>query len=489
MVPPKLMLSITGLREQAPFPTVIEVFIMEFMFEGLREAGIRLPQQIGPLVSIVGALVIGQAAVQAGIISAPIVIVVSAAGISSFVIPRYRFGYPMRMLRFPLLVLSGIFGLFGTAIGMIAILSHLIHLTPFGSPYLQPVTPTRKSRAKNVFLRSPRKRATSLTGCWNLKEPNQRAFIIGVGMDMTEDKELEISSEIAVPAGLGSSQVTGAGKKNTFTVASAKGKDFMDAGQHLQAELSRSLFYAHRQTILIGHRMAEEGLGKYLDMIFRNPKSELRSVILVVKDGTAKEVIKAEPTFDPFISTTLGSQQYALGMKPYYYRMLLCDAFSEGTQPIVPAITADPSRGYIYAGSAILDKDHGIKLVGYLDPEESMYNNWMMVKHQPQINISLHGTGSIVENNSSLDPSKDDDLKTIQTKLSQEAEEKVRKLVEKAQHQYKIDIFGIGEQVHRQHPEIWKTLKPHWHETFPELPITVSVHLRYRDPGQTNSSM
>ena len=160
MVPPKLMLSITGLREQAPFPTVIEVFIMEFMFEGLREAGIRLPQQIGPLVSIVGALVIGQAAVQAGIISAPIVIVVSAAGISSFVIPRYRFGYPMRMLRFPLLVLSGIFGLFGTAIGMIAILSHLIHLTPFGSPYLQPVTPTRKSRAKNVFLRSPRKRAS-----------------------------------------------------------------------------------------------------------------------------------------------------------------------------------------------------------------------------------------------------------------------------------------------------------------------------------------
>ncbi|MBB3128419.1 spore germination protein KA [Paenibacillus rhizosphaerae] len=160
MVPPKLVLSITSLREQAPFPTVIEVFIMEFMFEGLREAGIRLPQQIGPLVSIVGALVIGQAAVQAGIISAPIVIVVSAAGISSFVIPRYRFGYPMRILRFPLLVLSGIFGLFGTAIGMIAILSHLIHLSPFGSPYLQPVSPNRKKQLKYVFIRKPRGRTS-----------------------------------------------------------------------------------------------------------------------------------------------------------------------------------------------------------------------------------------------------------------------------------------------------------------------------------------
>ncbi|WP_163872807.1 Ger(x)C family spore germination protein [Paenibacillus favisporus] len=361
------------------------------------------------------------------------------------------------------------------------------------------------------------------TGCWNLREPNQRAFIIGVGMDMTEDKELEISSEIAVPAGLGSSQVTGAGKKNTFTVVSAKGKDFMDAGQHMQAELSRSLFYAHRQTILIGQHMAEEGVDTYLDMVVRNPKSEIRSVVLVVKDGTAKEVIKAEPTFDPFISTTLGSQQNALGMKPYYFRMLLCDAFSEGTQPIVPAIKADPDRGYVYTGSAILNKDHGLKLVGFLDPEESMYDNWMMgrqknltfttligkenktislavqslkhrthikmVKNKPQIYISLQGTGSIVENNTSLDPSKENDLKTIQTRLSQEAEEKVRKLVDKAQHQYKIDIFGIGEQVHRQHPEVWKTLKPHWHKTFPELPITVSVHLRYRDPGQTNSSL
>ncbi|MBW7455595.1 spore germination protein [Paenibacillus sepulcri] len=157
MVPPKLMMSIAALRERAPFPTVIEVFIMEIMFEGLREAGIRLPKQIGPLVSIVGALVIGEAAVRAGIISAPIVIVVSAAGISSFVIPRYRFGFPLRMLRFPLLILSGLFGLFGTAIGIIAVLIHLIQLNPFGTPYLTPAAPLMTRRLKDVLMRWPRK--------------------------------------------------------------------------------------------------------------------------------------------------------------------------------------------------------------------------------------------------------------------------------------------------------------------------------------------
>ncbi|AZN39225.1 spore germination protein [Paenibacillus albus] len=161
MVPPKLMLSITGLREASPFPTIIEIFLMEFMFEGLREAGIRLPQQIGPLVSIVGALVIGEAAVRAGIISAPIVIVVSTAGISSFVIPRYRFSFPLRMLRFPLLILSALFGLFGVALGIIAMLIHLIQLKPFGTPYLTPVTPLVTSKLKDVLLRWPRKLVSS----------------------------------------------------------------------------------------------------------------------------------------------------------------------------------------------------------------------------------------------------------------------------------------------------------------------------------------
>jgi spore germination protein KA len=158
MVPQKLMLTIATLRERSPFPTVIEVFMMEFMFEGLREAGIRLPKQIGPLVSIVGALVIGEAAVRAGIVSAPIVIVVSAAGISSFIIPRYRFAYAFRILRFPLLMLSGIFGLYGLAIGIIAILIHLIQLSPFGTPYLTPVAPEIARRLKAVLIRRPRKR-------------------------------------------------------------------------------------------------------------------------------------------------------------------------------------------------------------------------------------------------------------------------------------------------------------------------------------------
>lgn len=157
LIPTKLMITIAALRETAPFPTVIEVLMMEVMFEGLREAGLRLPKPIGPLVSVVGALVIGEAAVSAGIVSSPIVIVVSAAGIASFIIPRYRFGIPLRMLRFPLLIMSGIFGLFGLTAGIIAILIHLIQLRPFGMPYLSPLAPASPQWLKDWWLRMPQR--------------------------------------------------------------------------------------------------------------------------------------------------------------------------------------------------------------------------------------------------------------------------------------------------------------------------------------------
>jgi hypothetical protein len=111
MVPGALLISMASAREAVPFPALIEALMMEVTFEALREAGARLPKQIGSAVSIVGALVIGQASVQAGLVSAPMVIVVAITGISSFLIPRYVAGLAIRLLRFPLILLAGSLGL------------------------------------------------------------------------------------------------------------------------------------------------------------------------------------------------------------------------------------------------------------------------------------------------------------------------------------------------------------------------------------------
>ena len=155
MIPTNLLFSVASAREAIPFPAFVEAMIMEISFEALREAGVRLPKIVGQAVSILGALVIGQAAVEAGIVSAPMVIVVSLTGIASFTIPRFNMAISIRLLRFPFIVLAGMFGLFGIVLGILVMLTHLSKLRSFGIPYLSPVSPMSVSGLKDVFIRVP----------------------------------------------------------------------------------------------------------------------------------------------------------------------------------------------------------------------------------------------------------------------------------------------------------------------------------------------
>lgn len=155
MVPTTLLLSMASSRETVPFPAFVEALMMEITFEALREAGLRLPKQVGAAVSIVGALVIGQAAVQAGIVSAPMVIVVALTGIASFMVPRYAQGIALRLLRFPIILLAGTLGLLGIMLGVITIVIHLCKLHSFGVPYLSPIAPLKNRELKDVLIRAP----------------------------------------------------------------------------------------------------------------------------------------------------------------------------------------------------------------------------------------------------------------------------------------------------------------------------------------------
>lgn len=156
MLPSTLLLTVAAAREGVPFPAFVEALIMEIAFEILREGGIRLPRPIGQAISIVGALVIGEAAVRAGMVSAPMVIVVAITGIASFAIPRYNASIAIRMLRFPLMVLAGSLGMFGIVAGLGGILLHLCSLRSFGIPYLSPMAPLNWQGLKDVLIRAPR---------------------------------------------------------------------------------------------------------------------------------------------------------------------------------------------------------------------------------------------------------------------------------------------------------------------------------------------
>lgn len=155
IIPTQLLISIAAQREGVPFPAFLEVLIMEITFELLREAGIRMPRAIGSAISIVGALVLGEAAVQAGLVSAAVVIVVAITAIASFAIPNYSMSNAIRMVRFALIFIGGILGLYGISISLIILVLHLCKLKSITIPYLSPIAPRVKGGEKDTFFRFP----------------------------------------------------------------------------------------------------------------------------------------------------------------------------------------------------------------------------------------------------------------------------------------------------------------------------------------------
>ncbi|MBM7570795.1 spore germination protein [Aquibacillus albus] len=155
ILPTTLIISLAAQREGTPFPAIVEAFIMEVTFEILREAGVRMPRAVGNAISIVGALVLGEAAVQAGIVSPTMVIIVSITAITNFVIPHFNLAIAIRMLRFGFMFLAGAFGLYGILIGIIAMILHLCSLRSFGVPYLTPFAPLQATGQEDSILRAP----------------------------------------------------------------------------------------------------------------------------------------------------------------------------------------------------------------------------------------------------------------------------------------------------------------------------------------------
>lgn len=156
IIPTDLMLSIAAGREGVPFPALLEALFMTVVLEILQEAGLRLPKPIGQTIGIVGALVIGDAAVKASLVSPLMVIIIGMTAVASYAIPFYDLGIAVRLLRFPLMILAGSLGFFGVAFGLYLILIHLLTLRSFGIPYLSPIAPLRiRALLQDTFVRAP----------------------------------------------------------------------------------------------------------------------------------------------------------------------------------------------------------------------------------------------------------------------------------------------------------------------------------------------
>lgn len=177
IIPDKLLYAIADARSQLSFPIVVEVLIMEFLFELLREAGIRLPSQLGNTIGVVGGLIVGQSAVEAGIVSTIVVIVVALTAIASFAIPNEAFASVFRLLKFLTIFASALYGIMGFILVMLMLIFHLASLDSFGVPYMAPAANGAypDDGGRDFILRSPIKRLRIRP---NWSRPEQRRRLV-----------------------------------------------------------------------------------------------------------------------------------------------------------------------------------------------------------------------------------------------------------------------------------------------------------------------
>ena len=152
IIPTELLFAILSARENVPFPVIVEILLMEISFELIREAGLRVPSPIGFTIGIVGAIIIGDAAVSANIVSPTLVIIVAITALASFTIPDFSFGFHLRLFRFVFILLGFTAGFLGISLGLFVYISMLADMKSFGVNIATSLVPNLEGKRIKYFI-------------------------------------------------------------------------------------------------------------------------------------------------------------------------------------------------------------------------------------------------------------------------------------------------------------------------------------------------
>ncbi|TYR80458.1 Ger(x)C family spore germination protein [Priestia megaterium] len=367
-----------------------------------------------------------------------------------------------------------------------------------------------------------------LTGCWDRRELNDRAVLLGWGMDYIEEGTYRATAQFAVPDKLITGEGT-VGQGRPFFIATGEGINIRAAADDMTSKMSRFLFAGHRRGIILGEALAKDGLKEIVDEYSRYIIVRIRTDMFVVKGGSANQLLKQPyPIGRIPINSIVKIHEVNGGNANFTLKDFLISASSETSSPVLPTVEVvsqetkqdgakeNPIEPTIkYFGIAIFNPE--LKLLGYLKNDENLLRLWLMggIKERSytfkipdkgtvsmdmnqlkgkvtplikngdiRFNIKLSGNVSIIENNTPMDLSKKKNIEIVQSALNKDIEKKVKKTIQKLQQKYKADIFGFDGAVHRKYPYEWKTLKKDWTEKFSKAEISVKVQMKVRKTGQ-----
>ncbi len=367
------------------------------------------------------------------------------------------------------------------------------------------------------------------TGCWDRMELNDRSIWLATGMDAKKDGEIRVSGQVVIPSTM---QPQGGSTGDKFFVISAGGKSVNDALSNIQGKLSREIFLGQRRSTLIGETLAKRGLKKHLDFIVRPADLNMRTGAFIIKNGTAEEALRIIYPLE-LISSLTALKEYGNLAKHGDDTMLnfLVAANSEGIPPILPAVEiksqeenhsnqeVSSNASIEMAGVAIFNQD--LKLRGYLNMKESKDLYWIKgILKKNTLSLLLHGEnaslnvikmsskfipekneqnkikmtlklkckGMLVENNTNLDLLDLANVKILEKKMEEMVKKEVMNTIKKVQTEYRTDVFGFGEAIHRKYPDEWKKMKGNWEQSFSELDISLIVDVKINQVGLSGPS-
>ncbi|MFD2611837.1 Ger(x)C family spore germination protein [Paenibacillus gansuensis] len=376
-----------------------------------------------------------------------------------------------------------------------------------------------------------------LPGCWNRRELNDLAITLGLGLDKEENGNYTVSAQVVNPSSIGGK--SRGGGATPAVVYTAEGRTILEAVRKMTKQTPREIYSAHLRVLVIGERLAKEGVAPALDYLARDHEIRNDFYILVARRTTAQKVLRiftpleTVPAQKMFNSLTTSEQVWAPSIG-IYLDDLLSRVISKNMWPVLTGVeiagpvsegesldsmqTIDPPARLTIGNLAVFKKD---RLVAWLNEKESKGYNYIMdnvkntvghvrcpkggvfnaevVKADTKFKGSLEHNKPVIDVHSVIEANVAEvmcDADISDVKVMQQLEWAGRKAVldimessvQKAK-SCKCDVFGFGETFHRKHPQQWKRMEKEWDEMFPRVKVRYHVGYTLRRTGTLNKAI
>ncbi|SDM84383.1 spore germination protein KC [Fictibacillus solisalsi] len=360
-----------------------------------------------------------------------------------------------------------------------------------------------------------------LAGCWDRKEVNDMAFVLGAAIDKRGDKNIELTIQVLQPRNVsGSQQGQGSGVP-IISVRSSIGENMADAASKLQTKISRQIFWGHCKVFIIGKKLGKKGgLNQEIDFLLRHPEPR-ENAHLFVSDGKAADVMELMPPLDRYEGEALRRlSQMRTGATVTvndFVEMLTGDS-GGAILPLLKILPLKHGEGkaetaaYI-AGTAIFRRD---KMIGQIDPKVTRGVLWLRdeikvlsitahpknkgsisldpIRQQTrlipkikngkwEIMAKITSENTIVQNGTNLNPMSTSVVKRIEYEAKKDLKQRIQQSLNEVQKGMKVDVFGFAEAFHRKYPKEWEKNQDHWEKVLPQLHVDMDITMRVRRPG------